>query len=63
MLAASGFALRPRWTVGERPLVEARFDLLKYRTRLFYSRFSHHSSWQSVERWVTAFATFHNTLL
>lgn len=49
-------------TWGERSIVEAWFGLLKYRNWLFYSRFPHYSSWQSVNRWVRAFATFHNAL-
>jgi transposase-like protein len=48
---------------GERSLVEAWFGLLKYQTRLFYNRFFHYSSWQSVDRWVKAFATFHNAII
>jgi putative transposase len=52
-----------RETWGERSLVEAWFGLLKYRTRPFYSRFPHYSSWQSVDRWVKAFAAFHNAIL
>ena len=52
-----------RETWGERSLVEAWFGLLKYRTRLFYSRFPHHSSWKSVDRWVKAFAAFHNAII
>ena len=52
-----------RETWGERSLVEAWFGLLKYRTRLFYNRFPHYSSWKSVDRWVKAFAAFHNSIL
>jgi len=51
-----------RETWGERSLVEAWFGLLKYRTRRFYSRFPHHSSWQSVDRWAKAFAALHNAI-
>jgi len=51
-----------RETWGERSLVEAWFGLLTYRTRLFYHRFPHHSSWQSVDRWTKAFAAFHNAI-
>lgn len=52
-----------RETWGERSLVEAWFGLLKYRTRLTYNRFPHHSSWKSVDRWVKAFAAFRNAIL
>lgn len=52
-----------RETWGERSLVEAWFGLFKYRTRLFYSRFPHRSSWQSTDRWAKAFAAFHNAIL
>jgi transposase-like protein len=48
---------------GERSLVEAWFGLLKYRTRLFYNRFPHYSSWKSVDRWVKSFAAIHNAIL
>ena len=54
-------SLRETW--GERSLIEAWFGLLKYRTRLFYSRFPHHSSWKSVDPWVKAFAAFHNSII
>jgi transposase-like protein len=52
-----------RETWGERSLVEAWFGLLKYRTRLFYSRFPHNSSWKSVDRWIRAFAALHNAII
>ncbi|MFB6187925.1 MAG: hypothetical protein ABEI86_13815, partial [Halobacteriaceae archaeon] len=52
-----------RETWGERSLVEGWFGLLKYRTRLFYNRFFHYSSWKSVDRWVKAFVAFHNAIL
>jgi len=48
---------------GERSLVEAWFGLLKYRTRLFYSRFPHHSSWKSGDRWAKAFASLDNAII
>ena len=51
-----------RETWGERSLVEAWFGLFKYRTRLFYSRFPHYSSWKSVDRWAKAFAAIHNAI-
>lgn len=40
-----------RKTWGKQSLVEAWFDLSKYRTRLFYSRFPHYSFWKPVDRW------------
>ena len=52
-----------RETWGERSLVEAWFGLLKYRTMLFFHRFPHQSSWQSTDRWMRAFAAFHNAIL
>lgn len=52
-----------RETWGERSLVEAWFGLLTCRNTLFSSRVPHHSSWQSVNRWVKAFAALHNAIL
>lgn len=52
-----------RETSGERSLVEAWFGRFKHRTRRFYSRFPHRSTWQSVQRWSRAFAALHNAML
>lgn len=52
-----------RETWGDRSLIEAWFDMLKYRTMLFRHQFLHYSTPESTERWLTAFAALHNALL
>ena len=52
-----------RETWGNRPLIEAWFGLLKYRTRRLWHRFPHHSTTDSTRSWLKAFAACHNSTL
>lgn len=52
-----------RETWGDRSLIEAWFDVLKNRTMLFRHRFPHYSTRESIDSWLTAFATLHNAFL
>ncbi|WP_158294486.1 DDE-type integrase/transposase/recombinase [Halorubrum sp. GN11GM_10-3_MGM] len=45
-----------RETWGNRSLIEAWFEIFKYRTRCFYHRFPFHSTASSTRSWLTAFA-------